>query len=67
MRILCTALATITLLFAGCNTSTLPSSKAPAVAELMNKAQMQAQSGNFNDAYATLKSAESLDKQTEAR
>jgi len=28
----------------------------------MNKAQMQAQSGKFNDAYETLKSAESLDK-----
>ena len=62
MRIRCTLLATITVLLAGCNTSTLPSSKAPMVAELINKAQMQAQSGDFKDAYATLKSAESLDK-----
>jgi thiol-disulfide isomerase/thioredoxin len=62
MRILCTLLATITALLAGCNTSTTPSSNAPMVVELINKAQMQAQSGDFKDAYATLKTAESLDK-----
>ena len=62
MRILCTLLATITVLLAGCNTSTTPSSNAPKVAELINKAQSQAQSGDFKDAYATLKTAESLDK-----
>ena len=62
MRILCTLLATITVLLAGCNTSTTPSSNAPKVVELINKAQSQAQSGDFKDAYATLKTAESLDK-----
>jgi len=62
MRILCTVLTTIAVLFAGCNTSNAPSSNAPAVAKLMTKAQVQAQSGDFNGAYASLKSAENLDK-----